>query len=128
MVMHGLDNYLVAGVVALVLGGSVVAVLFRPLFGAVKDLCGTRERALFWSVYLSTILILVPLLGVAFIGTYGGPTVDFVSFVQRAVFFALLGLTAALVTIGFGIWRPSNNVEPGRANGMPAAPRDKILS
>ena len=126
--MQALDNYLVAGIVALVLGGSVVAVLFRPLFGVVNDLCGTRERALFWSVYLSTILVLVPLLGVAFIGTYGGPTVDFVSFVQRAVFFALLGLTAALVTIGFGIWRPASHVEPGRPNGMLAASRDKILS
>jgi hypothetical protein len=126
--MQALDNYLVAGLVALVLGGSVVAVLFRPLFGVVRDLCGTRERALFWSVYLSTILVLVPLLGVAFIGTYGSPTIDFVAFVQRAVFFALLGLTAALVTIGFGIWRPTNHVEAGRANGLSAASRDKILS
>jgi hypothetical protein len=126
--MQGLANCLVAGIVALVLGGSVVAILFRPLFGVVRDLCGTADRAHFWSVYLSTILVLVPLLGVAFVATYGGPNVDFVTFVQRAVFFALLGLTAALVTIGFGIWRPTNQVGWGRTNGVPVVPREKILS
>jgi hypothetical protein len=126
--MNTLGEFLTASLSALALGGIVVAVLFRPLFGIVLDLCGTRQRALFWAVYLSTILVLAPVLGVAFIATAGTDVASFAIFLQRALFVALLALTGALVTIGVGLARPVNGGVAPRLP-RPAMPRpDKILS
>jgi nitrate reductase NapE component len=100
--------YLSSSIIALAIGGIVVATLFRPLFAVVADLCGTRQRALFWTVYLSIVMILIPLLGVAFVSTYGARAVDAAAFVERGIIFALLGLTGAVLAIGWGIWGASN--------------------
>ena len=105
-----LANNASAAAVAVLLGGTVVAVLFRPLFAVVQDLCGTRQRAMFWSIYLSVILILVPLLGVTYISAFGRVVPDLPAFLQRSVFFALFGITGALVAIGWGIWSPSRKL------------------
>jgi len=120
--MDPLYGFLVTGVVAAAFGGGVAAILFCPLRSVVADLCGTRERARFWSAYLCTMLVLAPLLGVAFIATYGARVPDLASLLERSLFFALLGLTAALLAIGIGIARPPRPaVVPGVAEPPQAA-------
>lgn len=111
-------SYVSSATVAIALGGIVVAVLYRPLFAVIQDLCGTRQRAVFWSIYLSTILILVPVLGVTYISSFGRAMPDMSAFLQRSIFFALLGITGALVGIGWGIWSPSRKLV-GRQEATP---------
>jgi hypothetical protein len=108
--MTSLSTYAISILVAIALGGITIGVLYRPLFGVIVDLCGTQERARFWSAYLSAILILVPLTFVTYVSTFGATLPDLGAIVQRTTFYALLGLTGALVAIGWGIWRPSNDL------------------
>jgi hypothetical protein len=108
--MTSLATYAASTLIALVVAAATITVLYRPLFAVILDLCGTQQRARFWSLYLSTILILVPLTFVTFISTFGARLYDFDAAIQRTTFYALIGLTGALVVIGWGIWRPSNDL------------------
>ena len=108
--MTSLSAYAMSILVAIASAGITIGVLYRPLFAVILDLCGTQQRARFWSIYLSAILVLVPLTFVTFVLSFGARLPDLGAIVQRTTFYALLGLTGALVAIGWGIWRPSNDL------------------
>jgi nitrate reductase NapE component len=117
-----LGPYLTSTTIALAIGAVIVATLFRPLFAVVADLCGTRDRALFWTVYLSVVLILVPVLAVAYVSTYGDRLGHIELFIQRGIFYALFGLTGAVLAIGWGIWRATNRVIRMQERAIAAPP------
>ncbi len=109
--MTSLSAYAMSILVAIASAGITIGVLYRPLFAVILDLCGTQQRARFWSIYLS-----------ADPGSRAADLrhlcvelrrdrlPDLGAIVQRTTFYALLGLTGALVAIGWGIWRPSNDL------------------
>jgi hypothetical protein len=107
--MGSFGNYLAVLAVALFLGSAVVGVLRRPLFNVVAELCGTAARATFWTAYLATLLILVPLL----FGSWIGAEFDLGRSLERGTTWMLVGLISALIVIGWAIWLPSHRLAPG---------------
>jgi hypothetical protein len=101
-------NYLAVLAVAAILGSVIVSVLGRPLFNVVAELCGTRARATFWTAYLATLLILVPLLFASWIGA----ELDLGRSLERGITWMLVGLIGALIVIGWAIWLPSHRLVP----------------
>ena len=97
-------SFLIALCVAVASASGVVAALARPLFGVVVDLCGTAERARFWTAYVSVLFLLAPILAVSYAASRAGPEgLDLVN----SVFWSVLALFAALLVFGFNIWKPS---------------------
>jgi hypothetical protein len=97
--MSASSPYLVGVVLALVASGAAVLYLRRPLHAVLVDLCGTPERARFWTAFSNETLILVP---VAFALGYDpefGPK-NAVLQVGGQLKFALLGEAFMLVVIG----------------------------
>jgi hypothetical protein len=123
--MTPLAHFDAVAILALGLGAIVVAALHRPLFAVVADLCGTRERAVFWSIYLSTLLALVPLLFVAFLAGYSNGPLATDLLIERAVFYAPIGLIGALLAIGWGVWRPSDRLHQRQLQAGATAARDE---
>jgi hypothetical protein len=101
--MGSFGNYLAVLAVGLSLGAVVVTVLRRPLFDVVAELCGTRTRAAFWTSYLGTLLVLVPLLFASWIGADR----DLSRSLERGIAWVLLGLIGALLVIGLSLSRSS---------------------
>jgi hypothetical protein len=106
--MSSFGNYLAVLVLAAGSGAIVVSILGRPLFNVVAELCGTRARATFWTAYLATLLILVPLL----FGSWIGAGLDLGPSLERAITWVLVGLIGALLVIGWAIWLPSHRLVP----------------
>ena len=106
--MSSFGNYLAVLAVAAGFGAVIVSVLGRPLFNVVAELCGTRARATFWTAYLATLLILVPLL----FGSWIGAGIDLGRSLERGIAWVLVGLIGALLVIGWAIWLPSHRLMP----------------
>lgn len=93
--------------VALTVAGTSVLLLLHPLRALLTDICGTRDRASFWTLYACILVILAPLLTVSFPGLLDraadvGPG----AVLQQALFYALTGVIGALMIMGYAIWKP----------------------
>jgi cytochrome b subunit of formate dehydrogenase len=93
--------------VALVLALLTIAIIIRPLYVVLTDVCGSKDRAWFWTVYASVLTTAAPLVAVSTPGL-----LDAVSqagtgaILQRAVFYAMAGIIAALLVTGRAVWSP----------------------
>lgn len=103
-----IDILLAVWGLSLFLAVSAVTVLARPLRTLLVDICGTEGRANFWTLYASVLLVLAPLLVVSAPGLLDAAarSGDFGPALQRALFYALVGIIGALVIMGYGVWRP----------------------
>lgn len=103
-----LQTLLTVWAVALLLSAAAIAVIVRPLFGVLSDVCGGRERARFWTVYASVLTFAAPLLAVSTPGLLDASAAVLASgaVLQRAVFYALCGIIFALLVMGRAVWRP----------------------
>jgi hypothetical protein len=92
----------VAGVTLLVSSLSLVY-LRRPLYRVLCDLCGSADRAGFWTALANLVLVLLPLtLAIALRGTPDpGESTFFVILDQLK--WSLLGLVGAAFLIGLGV-------------------------
>ena len=79
---------------------AIVVYMRRHLRRLLTDLCGTQERADFWTAFCNVLLVLVPLIGalthIPSAESRQSPILD-ISIQLRA---ALLGLVVALVMVG----------------------------
>lgn len=82
------------------MSSAVTILLWRPLNTLLTGICGTGDRAHFWTVYSALFLFLLPLLVVT-ATPIGG---DVARFVRLSVFFAACGVSLALVAVGYAIW------------------------
>jgi hypothetical protein len=113
--------FLIAAAVALAIAAGVVWALARPFHAVVVDLCGTAERARFWTAYVSVLFVLAPLLAVSFASLQAGVTgLNLIG----AVFWSVLALFAALLVFGFNVFKPSAQLFRD-ARGRPVAWRDE---
>lgn len=101
--------------VMLCLGISIVVIsLLRPLLrGVLADICGTEQRADFWVMFTSLMLVISPLLVVVyFVPTAASGPVNVADEIRQTLFRTLLGDFLALSVIGKVIWHsvisPSN--------------------
>jgi len=94
--------------IALVLALLAIVVIVRPLFGVLVEVCGGRERARFWTVYSCVLTLMAPLLTVSAPGFVDAAAASGATgaILQRAVFYALVGIIGALVIIGRAVLRP----------------------
>lgn len=83
----------------------VVAMIAGPFHRVVIDLCGTRERARFWTVYVSLLFIVGPMLAVSFASMVGGALE-----LEATLFWALGALFIGLVVFGGKVWKPTQRL------------------
>ena len=93
-----------ATVISFASSGLVIAALARPLRPLILDMCGSEARAKFWTIYLSTLLVLVTLLCSMLLVAYGSAGTQG-RLLERTAFFALAWLTGTVVVIGWTMWR-----------------------
>jgi hypothetical protein len=93
--------------IALTLALISIAMIVRPLAAILVDVCGSDDRARFWTAYACVLTTIAPLMAVSTpqlldttVGGLDGPTL------QRAVFLALAGIVFAFACIGRAIWKP----------------------
>lgn len=99
--MSAFVSFLIAMAVAIGCAAGVVIALAQPLYRIVIDLCGTADRARFWTAYVCVLFVLSPVLAVSFASGRGG--IDLVG----SVFWSVLALFVALLVFGFNVWKPS---------------------
>ncbi|MBZ8133309.1 hypothetical protein [Afifella sp. IM 167] len=107
--MSNLSFFLALGLAAAT-GGSVVAVLYRPLLKITTDLCEAEYRGRFWTAYACVMLVIAPVLALSFATAFGHVDWNEPLFLQRLVFAALLGLTIAMAIFGYGVWEPTRRI------------------
>ena len=83
----------------------VVAYLRRPLKAILADLCGTAERAKFWSAFSNVNLVLVSLIFVMLYRPEVGQDTTAVFEMGTQLKWALVGLVVWVVTLGIVISR-----------------------
>ena len=95
---------LAAALVAVSVVDAIISLLiWRSLASVLKDLCGTTERAKFWTTYSITLIFLASLLSALFWPPKSRDVHTFASFVQAFLptfRVGLLGLLAALLVVG----------------------------
>jgi len=97
--MSLVDVGMVIGLTVL-LSSAVTMLLWRPLNTLLTGICGTGDRAHFWTVYSTLFLFLLPMLVVTATPIDG----DIGRFVRLSIFFAAFGVSVALVAVGYAIW------------------------
>ena len=79
---------------------GVVVYLMHPLRKILLDICGTKERAEFWTAFSNVTLVLVPLICALFRGPQE-PPLPLVLELGAQVKWALIGLVSAVAILGF---------------------------
>lgn len=93
--------------VSLALAMMAVAVLARPLRVLLVDICGTEQRARFWTLYACILVMMAPLLVVSVPGLLDAAVnIGLGAVLQRAVFYSLVGIIGALLVMGYAVWKP----------------------
>jgi uncharacterized membrane protein YhaH (DUF805 family) len=93
--------------ISVVLALLAVTVVARPLMRLLTDICGTVDRARFWTLYASVLLVVAPVLVVSAPGLLDSAAAAGLGAVlQRTVFYSLLGIVAALMVMGYAVWKP----------------------
>jgi len=101
--------FLVEILVGLVVSVAAILSLNKPLSQLLIELCGTNERAKFWTRYTIIMLFITPLLGVVLVANPTSPLqIDF-GLLKSAFKRALFGLFVALVVVGFQLVRFTHN-------------------
>ena len=95
---------------------SVLAVgyLKSSLTKILIDLCGTQERATFWTAFSNVTLILVPLIFALHYRPEIGPETSLVFEMGSQVEYALIGLVCSVLVLGIvlSIFIPRRSVGP----------------
>jgi hypothetical protein len=95
--------FLLAVGITLLLSGLVVFYLRGPLQRVLRDLCGTDDRAAFWTSFANVFLFVMPLAAVLLGRNLGqAPDTLFFAVVEQAKW-ALLGLILALFLTAVGV-------------------------
>jgi hypothetical protein len=100
-----------AGVTALV-AVVVVAYLRGPLLGSLHEMCGTEQRARFWTAYSNAVLLLVPLVALM-LARLAPPAADSLVFaVVGYLQWSMVGLVVTLfvVAVGAALIQPAEPV------------------
>lgn len=124
--MEHLIDFVIVLALAAGLGGALMMLLAVPMYRVLVELCGTRDRAGFWIIYLGIMLVLTPVLCVSALSAFWSRGMSSPELLEKAVFVAAVGIAFALILIGRGIWHWVRLVEPrDTANAKQAVPSRK---
>jgi hypothetical protein len=101
--MNEVTIFLLGIALTLLSSTAVVVYLRRYLHKVLVDLCGTEERAQFWTAFTNILLILIPLIVAMFIHPEGQRDESVFFRLASQLKWSLSGLVAALVLIGLFI-------------------------
>lgn len=91
-----------AGVGAAAAIALVVVVYLRPSLNKILiDLCGTQDRANFWSAFSSVTLVLMPVIFALHCRPQAGQPISAVLELSTQMEWALIGLVCTVVVLGF---------------------------
>ena len=113
---------------AAVLALAVVVYLRPHLRRILADLCGTQERADFWTAFANVTLVLTPLLCTLFQWPGAEPEDSFVLLLSRQLRLTLIGLLGGVTMLGFFVSLfivGGGAAAPGRASGALGIPAEK---
>ncbi len=88
---------------SLLISTAISAVMANPLRHLLKDICGTKERANFWMLYVLVLIFAVPLTAVSGISIFNSNELAILNVVQRTFFVIFASLIVALIFIGYTI-------------------------
>jgi hypothetical protein len=90
-----------------VLLGSLIVVLYlgSHLRRLLTDMCGTEERAGFWTAFSKIILVLLPLICALFPRPSGGSRTEAFFEISHQLQWGLIGLAGAVVALGLVLSR-----------------------
>lgn len=107
-----------------------IAVIVRPLSTILVDICGSEDRAWFWTAYTCVLTTIAPLMAVSTPGLLDVSAGLSGPMLQHAVFYALAGIVVAFVCVGQAIWKPiaSTFRTPAAIPAPPIVPTQPVAS
>lgn len=103
--MSSVSIFIVGLALTVVLALIVIAYLQSHLKAILTDLCGTQERAAFWTAFSNVTLFLTPLIFALHFRPGGESTTVLVYGLSDQIAAALIGFVAAIVMLGFVVGR-----------------------
>ncbi len=103
--MNSLSIFITGLVLTMILAWLAIAYLHSHLKAILTDLCGTKERAEFWTSFSNVTLFLTPLIFALHFRPGSGSVTMLVYGLSDQVAAALLGFVAAVVVLGFVVGR-----------------------
>src|SRR5947209_3056436 len=103
--MTAISSFL-AGIGIVCVVASSVAVYFQPRLGRLLgDLCGSSERAAFWTAFANVVVVLLPVICALRARPHGGEGADLFFEISAQLQWGLIGLAVAVVAIGIVLSR-----------------------
>lgn len=103
--MNSLSIFIMGLVVTTILALVAIGYLHSHLKAILTDLCGTKERAEFWTSFSNVTLFLTPLIFALHFQPGSGSVTMLVYDLSDQVAAALLGFVAAVIVLGFVVGR-----------------------
>ena len=97
--------FLVGLAVTMLIALAIVAYLRGPLYSILVELCGNRERAVFWVAFSNVTLALLPLIFAMQYTPDATPGTSAVLEIAAQLKWALAGLLSAVVVLGWVLSR-----------------------
>ena len=123
--MNDVAVFLIGIGLTLVSSFLVVRYLKPHLQRILVDLCGTEERANFWTVFSIVILVLAPVIATLSVRPQAGQDVSIVYALSDQILGGLIGLAGSVIIMGLILSRfilpirPPAPSQPGQANKPP---------
>lgn len=103
--MNSLSIFGVGLALTMILAMLAIGYLHSHLKAILTDLCGTKERAEFWTSFSNVTLFLTPLIFALHFQPGSGSATTLVYGLSDQIAAALLGFVAAVVVLGFVVGR-----------------------
>jgi predicted permease len=103
--MNGISIFVIGLASTMVVALFAIGYLQRHLRAILTDLCGTKERAAFWTAFSNVTLFLTPVIFALHFRPENGSTTALVYGLSDQIAAALLGFVAAIVMLGFVVGR-----------------------
>ena len=101
--MSAIATFLI-GVGVVLIGAFTVVIYLQPhLRRILRDLCGTEERANFWTAFSNIVLVLTPIIFALSSRPAGGGGTEVFFDISAQVRWGLIGLIGAVVLLGFAL-------------------------
>jgi predicted permease len=103
--MNGISIFVIGLASTMIVAVFAIGYLQPHLKAILTDLCGTKERAAFWTAFSNVTLFLTPVIFALHFRPSDGSTTALVYGLSDQIAAALLGFVAAIVMLGFVVGR-----------------------
>ena len=114
--MNDVAVFLIGIGLTLVLSFMVVRYLKPHLHRILVDLCGTKERADFWTVFSIVMLMLIPFIAAMSYRPRSGQDASVLFELSNQIRWGLIGLAGSVIILGLTLSRFVPRIQPSSAN------------